>query len=154
MIRHKWFVFVKCCKLGIPWLGITHDWSKFRLSEFIPYTNHFHSKDRTEEEKKEKVEGYDKSSDTEDNDFNKAWLYHIHRNKHHWQYWLLIQGKGKDMVLEMPARYRKELLADWHGAGRAITGRNNTEEWYLKHKDKYQFHPNTKKWIEMKLNKP
>lgn len=28
IIRHKWFVFIAACKLGIPWRGITHDLSK------------------------------------------------------------------------------------------------------------------------------
>jgi len=151
VIRHKIFVFLECCKLGIPFLGIIHDWSKFRLSEFIPYAKHFYGGSRTVQNEKEKIEGYDKSEDTEDSKFNKAWLYHIHRNKHHWQFYLLIQDEDKDIVLDIPIRYRKELLADWHGAGKAITGKNNTEEWYSKHKNKYQFHPNTQKWIELQI---
>jgi len=151
ILYHKWFVFLECCKLGIPWLGIIHDWSKFRPSEFIPYAKHFYGINRDEQAKKEKVEGYDKSIDRQDDLFNRAWLYHIHRNKHHWQYWLLVQDEDKNTALEMPDKYRKELLADWHGAGKAITGKNNTKEWYLKHKGKYQFHPNTIKWIEKGL---
>ena len=152
ILRHKWFVFIECCKVEMIWLGLIHDWSKFRPSEFIPYARHFYGENRDEQIKKEKVEGYDKSRDRQDGVFNKAWLYHIHRNKHHWQYWLLVQDEDKDVVLEMPNKYRKELLADWHGAGKAITGKNNTKEWYLKHKDKYQFHPDTRKWIERSLS--
>lgn len=154
VLRHKWFVFVECCKFEIVWLGIIHDWSKFLPSEFIPYARHFYGGKRVQEEiKKEKIQGYDKSNDRKDNDFNVAWLFHIHRNKHHWQHWLLIQDENEDIVLEIPSNYRKELLADWHGAGKAITGKNNTKEWYFKHKDKYQFHPNTTKWIERNLTK-
>lgn len=151
IIRHKWFVFVECCKLDIVWRGIIHDWSKFLPSEFIPYAQHFYGGDRIEEIKKEKIQGYDKSSDTNDNAFNKAWLYHIHRNKHHWQYWVLIQDEGEDMVLEMPDRYKKELLADWHGAGKSITGKNNTKTWYYKNKVKMQFTKNTRLYIEAML---
>ena len=35
ILRHKYFVFKYCCKLGIPWQGITHDLSKFSPTEFI-----------------------------------------------------------------------------------------------------------------------
>jgi hypothetical protein len=44
VIRHKWYVFLECRKLGIGWLGLVHDWSKFRPSEFIPYARHFYGK--------------------------------------------------------------------------------------------------------------
>jgi len=151
ILRHKYFVFLECCKLGIPFLGIIHDWSKFRPSEFIPYAKHFYGEKKTKQKEKEKIEGYDKSKDSEDDTFNKAWLYHIHRNKHHWQFYLLIQDENKNIVLDMPIKYRKELLADWCGAGKAITGKDNTKEWYLKHKNKYQFHPDTKKWLEFQI---
>jgi len=29
LIRHKWYVFVECCRYGVPWRGISHDMSKF-----------------------------------------------------------------------------------------------------------------------------
>ena len=151
VLKHKWYVFLECCNLGIPLLGIIHDWSKFRPSEFIPYAKHFYGRDRAKQNKLEKIAGYDKSKDSDDNVFNKAWLYHIHRNKHHWQYWILTQGENKNIILEMPEKYAKELLADWHGAGKTITGKNNTAEWYLKHKNKFQLHPATQDWIEANL---
>lgn len=34
ILLHKFWVFVYCCKLGIPWQGITHDMSKFSWTEF------------------------------------------------------------------------------------------------------------------------
>ena len=40
VIEHKWRVFLECCRLGIPWLGITHDLSKFLPGEFIAYANY------------------------------------------------------------------------------------------------------------------
>ena len=151
VLRHKWFVFLECCKRGIPWLGLVHDWSKLRPSEFIPYARHFYGRNRDEQFRKEKIEGYDKAEDQQDNTFNKAWLYHIHRNKHHWQYWLLIQDEDKDIALEIPHRYRKELLADWTGAGKAITGRNNNRTWYLKNKDRMKLGPITREHIEKEV---
>jgi hypothetical protein len=41
-LRHKWFVFVECCKLGIPHLGIIHDLSKFLPSEWRGYACYFY----------------------------------------------------------------------------------------------------------------
>ena len=34
VLKHKYYVFIYCCKLGIPWQGITHDLSKFSWIEF------------------------------------------------------------------------------------------------------------------------
>lgn len=28
VLRHKYFVFVECCRLGVPWRGLVHDLSK------------------------------------------------------------------------------------------------------------------------------
>jgi len=76
VLRHKWFVFLECCKLGIPWRGIVHDLSKFLPSEFGPYAYYFYGPYPRDDEYKPKyvVEA-----------FNRAWLNHQHRNKHHWQ---------------------------------------------------------------------
>ena len=27
--KHKWVVFILCCKIGIPWRGLVHDLSKY-----------------------------------------------------------------------------------------------------------------------------
>lgn len=63
VLRHKWFVFLAACKLGIPWLGIIHDLSKFRLSEWLPYARHFHNPDGSHKEVRGKT-GYYKPTDT------------------------------------------------------------------------------------------
>lgn len=49
VIRHKWYVMLACFERrnihnGMVWLGIIHDWSKFRPSEFFPYAEHFYGK--------------------------------------------------------------------------------------------------------------
>jgi len=153
--RHKWFVFVECCRLGIPWLGIVHDLSKFLPSEWLPYARYFYGKWPTEEEAdrqfpfgtvltKEKVAAQ----------FDVAWLHHQHRNKHHWLRWLLTldsaRSDGKLFPVAMPDRYRREMLADWRGAGRAY-GTPDTRFWYLVNRDKMQLHPETRAWVEEQL---
>lgn len=136
LLCHKLFVFVECCRLGIPWLGVVHDWSKFLPSEFIPYGKHF---------------GVGSPVDRpHDISMDYAWLHHQHFNKHHPQYWISKTNGKPDVVLPMPDRYRREMLADWRGAGRAY-GNPDTKAWYEKNKDNIILHPETRAWVESEL---
>lgn len=137
LARHKWHVFVASCDLGVPLLGILHDLSKFRPSEFIPYATYFygpHAAMRTQ-------------TDAEKDAFDAAWLVHQHANKHHWQHWVLREDSGATKVLPMPDRYRREMLADWRGAGMAITGQDNTAAWFKKNRTHMILHPETAAWL-------
>lgn len=146
VLRHKWFVFLAACKLGIPWLGLIHDWSKFLPSEWFPYANFFYGKKPTQRDST----GYYKPQNTGDKAFDFAWFLHQKRNKHHWQYWLLPLDDGGVKALEMPTRYVAEMMADWRGAGRA-QGKPDTKAWYLAHKDIMILHPDTRYLIEVYL---
>ena len=143
VLRHKWFVFLECVKLGIPWLGIIHDISKFYSSEFIPYANQFYGgKKKIRDET-----GYYKPYDTGNKAFDFAWLLHQKRNKHHWQWWILPMDEDGIKILDIPMKYRKEMLADWRGAGKA-QGTPDTMAWYMKNSNKLQLHSETREWIE------
>jgi hypothetical protein len=37
------------------------------------------------------------------------------------------------------------------GAGKAITGKDNTDEWYRANYDKIKLHPETRLWIDFQL---
>jgi hypothetical protein len=149
LFKHKWYVFVECCKLGIPLRGFVHDWSKFLPSEWFPYAEAFYG------EYGYKFNGgfiwqFAKHENAM-NRFNLAWLRHQHRNPHHWQHWILVQDDDPTVVLEIPDKYRKEMLADWRGAGRAITGSDNTARWYAEHELKIRLCPKTKEWIDERM---
>lgn len=144
VLKHKYFVFLECWKLGIVWLGITHDWSKLLPSEFIPYAKHFYNKTVRDST------GYYKPYDTGDKAFDLAWFWHQKRNKHHWQYWCLPMDGGSAKVLDMPMKYRKEMLADWCGAGRA-QGTPNSLNWFEVHGGKFILHPDVRAWIHERL---
>ena len=135
VIRHKWYVFVECCKLGVPWRGLVHDMSKFLPSEFHAYATYFYGHS--------KAEGQEK--------FDFAWHWHQKRNKHHWQWWILRYDSGKLIIFEIPMSYRKEMLADWRGCSMARTGTDDTITWYNANKDKMQLAPETRKWIEREV---
>ena len=145
VLKHKWFVFIECRKLGIPWLGIIHDLSKFLPSEFIPYARYFYGP-YPKDDKLKPVSVVD--------EFNLAWLHHQHRNKHHWQRWIVTmdsaRGSDKRLPLPMPDRYRKEMLADWRGAGRAY-GNPDTTKWYLENRGQIQVHEKTSLWLDIEV---
>jgi hypothetical protein len=148
VIRHKWFVLQEGLKLGVPlWQLIVHDWSKFLPDEFLPYAEWFY--------------GYKGASWYAAPDspkrmrlkaaFDTAWLKHQHRNPHHWQHWILQEDSGKVKILPMPERFKREMLADWRGAGRAINGKDETKGWYEKTKPGRKLHVDTQSWIEANL---
>lgn len=138
VLRHKYFVFKAGRKFGVPiYLLAIHDWTKFLPSEWFPYVIAFYNQDGSKKEGGFRTAGlYPKYALNE----------HVHRNKHHWSRWLLPDGES----LPMPDRYRREMLADWYGAGLA-NGQPDTRGWYLKNKDAMTIHADTRQWIEKQL---
>jgi hypothetical protein len=137
VLKHKRYVFLACWRLGIPWLGLIHDWSKFLPSEWFPYVQAFYNPDGSKKDAGFRAAGlYPKY----------ALCHHLNSNKHHWRYWVLPDGE----ILPMPDKYRREMLADWIGAGLA-NNQPNFGDWYLKHKDEMKLHPDTRQWIEEQL---
>lgn len=146
MIKHKWFVFIECCKVGLVWQGLVHDISKFRPDELFPYARHFGKyKNRRDST------GYYKPTDTGDPDFDFAWFLHQKRNPHHWQYWAFPDETGLK-VLDMPEKYIKEMICDWKGAGKAQNSKTSCQDWYIKNNSKMQLSDKTRKCIEQKLH--
>ena len=140
--EHRWYVFVECCRLGIPWRGILHDLSKYYPGEYISYARHFYSG-------KNEQKRYSK-------EFTISWLRHIHRNPHHWQYWIHVQ-KAADLsnpylavvkAFEIPDKYLKEMIADWRAMGR--TGLSARDFYSTKRYD-IILHKKTRKKIEKML---
>jgi hypothetical protein len=137
VLRHKWFVLVAGLRTGAPiWRLVIHDWTKFTPAEWTPYVNRFFSGSAGKE---------DKSADPDE--FHRAWTHHWHRNAHHWEHWLRADGEP----MEMPEALVREMVADWMGAGRAITGRWEVCEWYAQTKAKQRIHPRTRVLVEWLL---
>lgn len=150
VVRHKWFVFLECLKLDVPlWIAIMHDWDKFLPDEFFPYSRFFHNRDGSKRQIRDKT-GYYKPTDTGDSSFDWASFLHAKRNKHHWQWWVLPTG-GDNKCLPMPDVFRREMLADWRGAGRA-QGTPDTVVWYWNNNLKMQLHLDTRRWIEDQIH--
>jgi hypothetical protein len=150
VLRHKWFVFVECCRCGIVWRGIKHDASKLLPSEWFPYMRFFYGPKGEPVQRRDKT-GYYKPEKTGDEAFDFAWLHHQKRNDHHWQWWICPQDDGGFRVHEMSDGARREMLADWRGAGRAQGYGDNTAAWYAKNKDKMILGSETRAWVEAEL---
>ena len=139
--RHKVSVYREARLLGVGfWQALIHDWTKFLPDEFLPYMNHF-NRGLTGVG----YEGFDRAYDL-------AWLKHIHRNKHHWQHWILQTDTEGVKTIRIPERYVREMIADWRGVGVALgKGRDNATKWYQENKDTLSLHPDTRSRVEVLL---
>ena len=79
---------------SIDALIVEHDNSKYDLEEFHGYRQYFYPINSG---------GKDKLM------FNVSWNHHYHKNKHHWEYWVMEDG----FVITMPFQYVFEMLCDW-----------------------------------------
>lgn len=151
VIRHKWYVMLECFKRGQFLLGILHDWSKFLPSEFFPYAKHFYNADGTKADNRRNKTGYYKPTNTGDPDFDRAWFYHQKRNKHHWQWSVMPEDEEGVVLLDMPLKYRIEMICDWFGASGAQKTTGSVQHWWNLNNHKMQLHPDVRQWVEENL---
>ena len=141
---HKLVVFKECAACGIPWQGITHDLSKFSLTEFMPSARYYQGNKSPIEAEKVAI-GY-----------SVAWLHHKGHNKHHWEWWTDFSDDGKIIANKIPLKYVIEMVCDWIGAGKTYSKEKWTEDeplnYYIKVRSGRYFHPETEKIILNLLN--
>lgn len=116
-----------------------HDESKNLLDEYEPYDAYFYGKNKSYQV----VE-----------DFNRAWLEHIHRNPHHWQYWVLINDDPNEgiIALDMPSRYIIEMVCDWWAFSWIKESLDDIFAWYDEHKDYMTLSDRTSERVDIILN--
>ncbi len=116
----------------------THDLSKWGDEEFGAYDKYFYGKEKTQEVK---------------DNFNFAWLHHIHENPHHWQHWVLINDEDGTKALEIPEEYVVEMICDWWSFSHTTGELKELFKWYDSHKANMIMHKNSKKLVEEYLKK-
>lgn len=82
--------------------------------------------------------------------FRRAWLLHIHRNPHHWQYWILINddpGEGETLI-EMPYNYIIEMICDWWSFSWEKGDLTEIFDWYDEHQAYIKLDPDTREIVE------
>jgi hypothetical protein len=106
VVKHKVFVFQAAWKMRLPWRVLLvcalHDNSKFLPFEFSTYAKHFYLPDGTKRTTLAKDGFYKDVPD--DAAFDRAWLRHIQRNKHHPQHWVITVAMACDCPQDQPAR--------------------------------------------------
>jgi len=142
VLQHKWYVLVECWRLGIVWQGIVHDLSKFRRDEWVAYANYYWASNVSELGKV-----YERGVNGKVDEIIKL---HCERNPHHPEFWGTVNGDGEWFYYPMTDKYRREMLADWRGAGKA-QGKPDTKAWYEANKDRIKLHPETRQWVEEQL---
>lgn len=138
----------------------THDSSKFEKEEYEKYDEYFYKGGKgTEKGEKE---------------FSKAFLMHLHKNPHHWQYWVLIDDDGdfmtangrKLMAFDMPDNYILEMICDWWSFSwnkyleelkdtttlNPSNSLNDIFTWYDEHKTSILFSDKTREKVEKLLD--
>jgi len=120
--------------------GFAHDQSKDEPDEYNAYDAYFYGNNRSFKVVQ---------------DYQRAWLLHIHRNPHHWQHWVLINDDPKEgeIALEMPYDYIIEMICDWWAFSWAQENLDEIFNWYEEHSKYMKLAPDTRKTVEDILSK-
>lgn len=121
-------------------IDFQHDASKTDFEEYDAYDRYFYGNNRSAEVV---------------NDYNYAWLYHLHKNPHHWQHWVLINDDEKEgtVALKMPDHYVIEMICDWWSFSWTKGNLFEIFDWYNDHKNRMILHPETRQTVELLLTK-
>ena len=123
-------------------VSFNHDESKYSTEEYDAYDRYFY--------------GGNKSYKVVQ-DFNYAWLHHIHQNPHHWQYWVLLEDDPKAglpyKTLPIPLPYIFEMIADWWSFSWKSGNLFEIFNWYAEHRDKQYINLNSRMILERILEK-
>lgn len=116
-------------------IRFNHDGSKYSPEEYTAYDQYFYGNEQTDEVKQ---------------NFDYAWLHHIHHNPHHWQYWILHNDEPSEgmIVLDMPYQYIIEMICDWMSFSWKKGDLFEIFNWYDQHKDYMKLSEKTRKTVE------
>lgn len=117
-----------------------HDRSKNNEDEYEPYDEYFYGKNRAYQVIQ---------------DYEYAWLLHIHRNPHHWQYWILNHDDPdeSETVLDMPENYILEMICDWWSFSWKSENLYEIFDWYDKNSSYMKLSDKTRKKVEFILER-
>ena len=114
---------IEMCNFGVEHqVCYAHDESKTDPEEYEAYDHYFYSGNRSYQVVQ---------------NFNYAWLRHIHHNPHHWQHWVLINDDPTlgEIIMDMPYNYIVEMICDWWAFSWKSGNLNEIFKWYDEHKD-------------------
>lgn len=132
-------LFENVNKTDLDYQIYCHDDSKSESDEYDAYDAYFYGEDKTPDVI---------------NNFNNAWLTHIHHNPHHWQHWILINDNPDEgeIALDMPYGYIIEMICDWWAFSWAKGNLFEIFDWYEKRKDYIKLGENTRRIVKKILD--
>lgn len=102
--KHRLIVMKLCIKCGFIWRGLTHDLSKYGITEFCSSAKYFQG-NRSPIDAEKEATGY-----------SLAWQHHKGHNPHHWEYWIDNVGTRRNDPVKIPYKYVVEMICDWISA--------------------------------------
>ena len=142
---HKILVMKGCFKVGLYRQGLLHDMSKYGPTEFLAGCKYY--------------KGYMSPNNAErfDKGYSSAWLHHKGRNKHHWEFWTDYAPDVNHLTgCRMPEKYVVEMFLDRVAASKNYNRGEYQDyfplDYYLKGRDHYSLHPDTKRLLEKLLH--
>ena len=116
----------------MEWRIRCHDDSKMSEEEFVAYRRHFYPVDGEAPDEQE---------------FERAWRIHYHRNDHHWQYWIEDNGEFcKSYNVEDKICAYLEMICDWPAMGYVFG--DSAPAYYKAHKDEIKIDPDWISFVE------
>ena len=121
VVRHKELVMIGCFRVGLYRQGLMHDLSKFAPTEFLVGARYFQGNRSPN------------NAEREDIGYSSSWLHHKGRNRHHFEYWVDYNLRGKDgesplVPVKMPGRFVVEMLMDRIAASKVYLGDAYTDQ--------------------------
>lgn len=117
----------------------SHDESKTKPDEYYAYDRWFYGGNQSYADKIA---------------FETAFLKHMHRNPHHWQYWILTHDNSgePETEIEMPIPYVFEMICDWWSFSWRKGDLYEIFSWWDEHKDYIKLEKHTRELVEKILN--
>lgn len=116
-------------------IGMAHDQSKSDPEEYTAYDAYFYGGNRSYQVMQ---------------DYRIAWLIHLHKNPHHWQYWVLTNDDPEEgeIILDMPYNYILEMICDWWSFSWSKGDLFEIFKWYDERKDYMKLSEQTRKTVD------
>jgi hypothetical protein len=139
VMRHRHQVIRNGFHLGIFFVALFHDFSKFTPSEFIPSVKYFKGTSSPVQEQRNNEDGYSTIA-----------VNHTSRNKHHWEHYIDIY-KGQILVKNIPYKYALEYVADMMSASKTYDKAHFSPDavltYFMNKKDMFLMSDATKEFI-------
>ena len=135
--HHRLLVMQGCFKVGLYWQGLTHDLSKYSITEFWNGARYYQGTRSPN------------NAEREDKGYSEAWMHHKGRNRHHYEYWTDMNPQTRQYEpVPMPRKYLAEMVMDRRAACMTYQGKNYTQasayEYFAKSAERTRMHPQTR----------